>query len=208
MGASDGDPVLNEHELASSWLEQFEYWHQQVRDADVPEPEAMLLASADAEGRPSARSVLLKGLDERGFVFFTNLESRKGRELTANHHAALVFPWWAIHRQVLITGTVALVEPQEADEYFASRPYGSRISARASRQSRVIPSREALEAEWVVEERRYPPEGEVPRPQDWSGFRLAPSSVEFWQGRRDRLHDRLRFRLGTDGDWLLERLSP
>jgi pyridoxamine 5'-phosphate oxidase len=206
--AAEDEAVLGEHDLADGWLEQFEVWHQEVRDSAIPEPEAMVLASADAEGRPSARSVLLKSLDDRGFVFFTNLDSRKGRELAANHHASLVFPWWALHRQVLVIGSVSLVDAAEANEYFASRPYGSRISARASRQSEVIPSRESLEADWAAEERRFPPTGDVPRPERWSGFRLAPVSVEFWQGRRDRLHDRLRFRLGTDGDWLLERLSP
>jgi pyridoxamine 5'-phosphate oxidase len=208
MADSGSDPVLDEHDITSGWLEQFQAWHQQVRDASLPEPEAMLLATADAEGRPSARSVLLKGLDERGFVFFTNLDSRKGADLAANHHATLVFPWWAVHRQVLVSGTVALVDPQEADDYFATRPYGSQISARVSPQSEVIESRAWLEGAWAEEEKRYPPGADVPRPQRWSGFRLAPIAVEFWQGRRDRLHDRLRFRLDSDGDWILERLSP
>jgi pyridoxamine 5'-phosphate oxidase len=202
------EPPLDEHAIAPSWLEQFQAWQEEVRQAKLPEPDAMLLATADDQGRPSARTVLLKALDSRGFVFYTNLNSRKGQDLAANAHAAIVFPWYALHRQVLVTGTVALVDDQQADEYFDSRPYGSRISARVSRQSQQLASRQALEAEWASEEQRYPPERKVPRPAYWSGFRVAPETVEFWQGRRDRLHDRLRFRLDPDGDWLLERLSP
>jgi pyridoxamine 5'-phosphate oxidase len=202
------EPPLDEHGIAPSWLAQFQAWHEEVREAKLPEPDAMLLATADADGRPSARTVLLKALDSRGFVFYTNLDSRKGQDLTANPHAAIVFPWYALHRQVLVTGTVALVEDEQANDYFDTRPYGSRISARVSRQSQPLPSRQALEDEWASEEQRYPPDQKVPRPKYWSGFRVAPETVEFWQGRRDRLHDRLRFRLEPDGDWLLERLSP
>jgi pyridoxamine 5'-phosphate oxidase len=199
---------LHERDLAPTWLEQFRAWHGDVRRAGLPEPEAMLLASADVEGRPSARSVLLKDLDRRGFVFYTNLESRKGSELTANPHACLMFPWWQLHRQVIVTGTVEVVPDGQADAYFATRPYGSQISAYASRQSSLIPSRGALEEAWAREEARHPQSVPVPRPARWGGFRVSPQAVEFWQGRRDRLHDRLRFRLDADGDWLLERLSP
>jgi pyridoxamine 5'-phosphate oxidase len=200
--------TLDERDLAPTWLEQFGAWHDEVRSAGLPEPEAMLVASADAAGHPSARSVLLKDVDRRGFVFYTNLESRKGGELRANPHACLVFPWWQLHRQVIVTGTAELVSDEQADAYFATRPYGSQISARASRQSAVIPSRTELEQAWSREEATHPQSVPVPRPAHWSGFRVAPETVEFWQGRRDRLHDRLRFRLDTDGDWLLERLSP
>jgi pyridoxamine 5'-phosphate oxidase len=199
---------LDEHDLAPTWLEQFRAWHDEVTTAGLPEPEAMLVASADAEGHPSARSVLLKDVDRRGFVFYTNLESRKGGELRANPHACLVFPWWQLHRQVIVTGAVKTVSDEQADAYFATRPYGSQISAHASRQSSVIASRAELEQAWAREEATHPQSAPVPRPTHWSGFRVAPETVEFWQGRRDRLHDRLRFRLDTDGDWLLERLSP
>jgi pyridoxamine 5'-phosphate oxidase len=203
-GAEQG---LDEHELAPSWLEQFLAWAREIEAAGVPEPEAMVLATADADGRPSARTVLLKGVDERGFEFFTNLQSRKGRELAANPRASLVFPWYQLRRQVVVVGTVERVEEQRADAYFASRAYGSRLGALASRQSTVIPSREPLERARAELERRYPPGAEVPRPGHWGGLRLAPETVEFWQGRRDRLHDRLRFRRAEAG-WTVERLSP
>ena len=174
------------------------------------EPDAMVLASADSQARPSARSVLLKGCDERGFVFFTNLDSRKGRELAQNPHAALVFPWFQLERQVLVTGEVSELEPQASDAYFQSRGYGSRISAYASRQSRVIPDRASLEHARALMEERFPAEQVVPRPAWWGGLRLAPDGVEFWQGRPDRLHDRLRYRRSaSDADsWVLERLAP
>jgi pyridoxamine 5'-phosphate oxidase len=207
MGRISTD-ALDEGDLAPTWLEQFRAWYEDVRRAGLPEPEAMLVASADAEGRPSARSVLLKDLDRRGFVFYTNLASRKGGELTVNPHACLVFPWWQLHRQVIVTGAVEVVADGQADAYFATRPYGSQISAHASRQSSPIPSRGALEEAWAREEAAHPQSAPVPRPARWSGFRVSPQAVEFWQGRRDRLHDRLRFRLDADGDWLLERLSP
>ena len=205
---SEGSEVgLNEGELASGWLEQFERWAADIVAAELPEPQAMVLATVGADGQPSARTVLLKGVDAGGFEFFTNLGSRKGIELQGNPRASLVFPWYALRRQVIVVGAVVPVEPERADAYFASRPYRSELGALASRQSRVIPSRQVLEHELAVLERRYPEGSEVPRPAHWSGFRLDPQTVEFWQGRRDRLHDRLRFRREGRG-WVIERLSP
>ena len=198
---------LEETELAPSWLEQFERWHAEFAGAGAHEPTAMVLATAAADGQPSARTVLLKGVDERGFEFFTNLDSRKGRELAENPRASLLFPWYELQRQVVVVGAVEPVEEARADAYFASRPYGSRIGAHASRQSSVIGDRSVLEAAQAELEARYPPDGPVPRPERWSGFRVLPATVEFWQGRPNRLHDRLRFRL-ADGAWVVERLSP
>ncbi len=203
-----GEPALREADLASGWLAQFESWHAEARAAGLEEPDAMVLATAGADGDPSARSVLLKGVDEQGFEFFTNLGSRKARDLKANPRASLVFPWYALRRQVIVIGDVEPVDPERADAYFASRPYGSQIGALASRQSSVIDGREGLEAAAAELRARHPAGGTVPRPEWWSGFRVKPRSVEFWQGRRDRLHDRLRFVRRRDGAWGLERLSP
>lgn len=197
---------LREEDLAPTWLEQFERWLDDVTDSGrLVEPNAMLFATADAAGRPSARTVLLKGVDERGFVLFTNLESRKGRDALANPHAALVFDWIEIGRQVVVTGAVERVDDAEADEYFSSRPRGSQIGAHASRQSSVIASRDELDAACQAASERYP--DDVPRPPYWGGLRVVPETVEFWAGRPNRLHDRLRFRR-AGGDWVVERLAP
>ncbi len=206
-GGEQAQEGLDEQQLAPTWLEQFRSWAEAIERAAAPEPQAMVLATAAPDGQPSARSVLLKGVDERGFEFFTNVESRKGRELAANPLASLVFPWYALRRQVIVIGAVEPVGAERADAYFASRAYGSQLGALASRQSSVIPSREPLERERAALERRYPPGSGVPRPAYWRGIRLVPDSVEFWQGRRDRLHDRLRYRRSGTG-WVLERLSP
>ena len=171
-----------------------------------PNAHAMTLATTTSEGRPSARAVLLKGLDDRGFVFYTNLESRKSRELLTNPHAALCFMWKSLNRQVRIEGPVELVSDEEADAYFASRPHHSQIGAWASDQSQPLPSRAELERRVEEFARRFP-EGAVPRPPHWSGFRVVPVSIEFWQERPFRLHDRLLFvREGTE--WRRERLFP
>ncbi len=198
---------LREQDLRADWLEQLRAWLQDARTADLSEPEAMVLATADADGRPGARTVLLKGLDERGLVFFSNRGSRKGRELAENPRVAVVFPWYPIRRQVIVDGTVEVLDEQASDEYFASRPYRSRIGALASSQSSVISRREVLEQARDELQERYPEPGPVPRPAWWGGWRIAPTSVEFWQGRRDRLHDRLRYRR-EGGGWIIERLSP
>ncbi|HXB16384.1 MAG TPA: pyridoxamine 5'-phosphate oxidase [Solirubrobacteraceae bacterium] len=198
---------LDERDLAASWLEQFERWQAEFTAAGAHEPTAMVLATAASDGQPSARTVLLKGVDDRGFEFFTNLDSRKGRELEENPRASLVFPWYELQRQVVVVGAVEAVDAARADAYFASRPYGSRIGALASRQSSVIADRGVLERARAELEAVHPPGRAVARPEHWSGFRVLPASVEFWQGRANRLHDRLRFRREADR-WLVERLSP
>lgn len=197
---------LVEEGLAADWHAQFGRWLADAVAARLDEPNAMVLATADEYGRPDARSVLLKGYDRDGFVFFTNYESTKGRQLAANPWASLVFPWFALHRQVLIRGPVTRTSREETEEYFATRPRGSQLGAWASAQSRPIAGRAELERSWQEAELRFP--GDVPAPAHWGGYRLAPTSVEFWQGRRSRLHDRLRFRLDDTGTWVLERLSP
>jgi pyridoxamine 5'-phosphate oxidase len=199
----DGPP-FDLQDLAPTWLEQFQHWLDDAVAATVPEPNAMVVATADASGAPSARTVLLRGVDERGFTFYTNLESRKGREALANPRASCVFTWLGLQRQVVVRGEVERVTDEEADAYWASRPLASRVSAAASPQSQVVESRAALEEAWA---RTAPPGEDVPRPAHWSGLRIVPAEVEFWQGRRDRFHDRLRFRRGG-ADWLVERLAP
>jgi pyridoxamine 5'-phosphate oxidase len=168
---------------------------------------AMTLATADKQGRPSARMVLLKGVDERGFIFFTNYGSRKGQDLADNPQAALVFYWADQERQVCVCGQVSKLPAPESDAYFQSRPRGSKLGAWASKQSEAVTDRAALEADWRQIEARYPG-AEVPRPPHWGGYLLVPSAIEFWQGRPNRLHDRLRYTRQPDGHWLIERLSP
>jgi pyridoxamine 5'-phosphate oxidase len=198
---------LREDEVAADPLEQFRRWYAEAVEAGVQLPEAMTLATATPDGAPSARMVLLKGVDERGFVFYTNYESRKGRELAENPHAALVFHWAQTpRRQVSVSGTVERLAAEESDEYFRTRPFGSRIGAWASRQSEVIAGREGLERLFADLESEHS-EGEVPRPPSWGGYVLRPDTVEFWQNRPNRLHDRLRYRRSGE-NWILERLSP
>ena len=197
---------LSESDLKADPINQFHVWFEEATRAGVPEPGAMTLATATPEGRPSARIVLLRGYDDRGFVFYTNYESRKGRELRSNPHAALVFFWHELERQVRIEGQVDRVSPEESDAYFQSRPALSRLSAWISRQSDVITSRESLESSLKTLEQRYA-DGRIPRPEFWGGYRVVPESLEFWQGRPNRLHDRLRYRR-EHGAWVIERLSP
>lgn len=204
------DRGLAEDDVAADPVEQFHRWLADAVAAGIPEPNAMVLATAGADGQPSARTVLLKGVDERGFVWFTNYRSRKGRELEANPRAALLFSWVAVHRQVAVTGTVQRVSPQESADYFAQRPYGAQIGAWASEQSEVIPSRAWLEERFAAVAARHPEGTEVPLPPHWGGLRLVPDAVEFWQGRTSRLHDRLRYRRDPDAasGWTLARLAP
>ena len=198
---------LRKADLAADPLQQFRHWFDQALAAGTNEPNAMVLATADAAGKPSTRVVLLKGIDERGFVFFTNYESRKARELAVNRHAALNFFWVELERQVCVTGSVTQVPREEAEAYFKTRPRGSRLGAWASKQSDTVPSREVLEARLQELEMEYPGE-EIPLPPFWGGYVLAPGEIDFWQGRPNRLHDRFRYSKQSDGRWLVERLSP
>jgi pyridoxamine 5'-phosphate oxidase len=198
---------LSEKDFARDPFRQFEKWFQEAEAAKIPEPNAMILATVGRDGRPGARTLLLKGLDGRGFVFYTNLESRKGRELDANPRASLVFPWIALERQVIAEGPVTPVAREEVAAYFHSRPHPSQLAAWASAQSTIISGRSVLDEAFKQLEKKYAGV-EVPLPPHWGGFRLAPETVEFWQGRRNRLHDRLRYRREKTGDWILERLAP
>ncbi len=197
---------LVESEVAADPIDQFRDWFDAARAAGLAEPNAMTLATVGPDGRPSARIVLLKGYDARGFTFYTNYDGRKGREIEANPAAALVFFWPTLERQVRVEGRAVRVAEAESDAYFASRPVGSRLGAWASRQGEVVPGREALEAA-LADLARDHPDGDLPRPPHWGGYRVVPDSVEFWQGRTGRLHDRLRYRRSPAG-WTIERLSP
>ena len=198
--------TLDERDVDADPIRQFERWFADAAAARVPEPNAMTLSTATRDGVPSARIVLLKGVDANGFAFYTDYRSRKGAELAENPLAALTFLWKEIERQVRITGSVSRVSTQESDAYFRTRPLGSRVGAWASHQSAVLASREELEARVQDVIGRFP-EGGVPLPPHWGGFRVAPDEIEFWQGRPDRLHDRLLYRRGERG-WEISRLSP
>ena len=198
---------LDEGDVDTNPFRQFAAWFDEARAASSIEPNAMALATVGADGRPSLRMVLLKGADERGFVFYTNYESRKGRELADTPWAALTFFWPEMERQIRIEGRVEPVSAEESDAYFHSRPVGSQLSASASRQSEVIAGREELEQRVAALSAQYQDQ-EIPRPENWGGFRVIPDAIEFWQGRASRLHDRLRYRLLASGDWQIERLSP
>jgi pyridoxamine 5'-phosphate oxidase len=204
MATSDA-PALREADAPADPLVLFRAWHHAAVVGEVPEPDAMTLATASTNGTPSARIVLLRGLDERGFAFFTNYRSRKGTELAENPRAALVFHWAPQQRQVRVEGTVEVVSDAESDRYFASRPFGHRLGALASPQSAVMPDRAVLDARLAELEHQFT--DDVPRPDWWGGFRVVPAVIEFWQGRVNRLHDRLRYRRVGDG-WTIERLAP
>ena len=198
--------TLDENDADANPFAQFTLWFREVLDAKLPEPNAMVLATADGEGQPSARMVLLKGFDERGFTFYTNYEGRKSAELLENPAAALLFYWGELERQVRIEGTTEKTTRKESEEYFRTRPVESRIGAWASRQSTVIPSRSALEQKFADLKASFS-NPEIPLPPFWGGFRLQPRLFEFWQGRENRLHDRIQYSL-RGGVWVIERLSP
>lgn len=200
---------LDEAELAATPLEQFARWFKQAAaEAHLFEPNAMVVSTADAQGRPSSRTVLLKHFDEQGFVFYTNYDSRKARDLAENPHVCLLFPWHPMARQVIVRGVARRTRRDETAAYFRTRPHGSQLGAWASVQSAVIASRDDLDASYAELAARYPEGEQVPVPPHWGGFRVAPESVEFWQGRENRLHDRLRYVAEADEGWRMERLSP
>lgn len=198
---------LRRSDLEPDALAQFQKWFQQALAAKLVEPNAMTLATADKQGHPSARIVLLKGADERGFIFFTNYKSRKGCELTANPNASLVFFWPDLERQVCIAGTVSRISTEESRQYFNTRPKGSRLAAWVSSQSEAIANRGVLEEKLAQLSAQYPGD-EVPLPPYWGGYCLTPNRIEFWQGRPNRLHDRFRYSKAAGTGWLIERLSP
>ncbi len=198
---------LDEHEVHADPIAQFQLWFDEAVGAGLVEPNAMTLATVSRDGRPSARTVLLKGFDVDGFVFYTNYESPKGMDLDATGLAALVFYWPELERQVRIEGSAARVAESESDAYFASRPLGAQLGAWVSPQSRVISGRAELEARLEEVTRRFG-QGPAPRPAWWGGYRVKPEELEFWQGRPNRLHDRIRYRRAPEGGWLIERLAP
>ena len=203
---------LMEHGLARSELDpdpirQFQGWYELAIATDLPEPNSLTLCTVDVQGRPSARTVLLKLYDARGFVFFTNYESRKAREIEANPQVAMLFPWVALARQVQIRGRAERISTAESLAYFTTRPRGSQIGAWASPQSQVIGTRSLLEMKVAEMARRFS-QGEIPLPDFWGGYRVVPDMIEFWQGRESRLHDRFRYVRQDDGGWAVERLAP
>jgi pyridoxamine 5'-phosphate oxidase len=201
-----GQAVLSEDQVADDPMVQFTAWFEQALKAEVNEPNAMTVATVGSDGRPSARIVLIKHFDERGFTWYTNYDSQKGKQLSANPFAALLFFWSELERQVRIEGRVELTSPEESDKYFHSRPLNSRLSAIASHQSAPIAGRAALEQNYEAVARQYGEE--PPRPQHWGGYRLIPERIEFWQGRRSRFHDRIVYTRQEDGSWTRQRLQP
>jgi pyridoxamine 5'-phosphate oxidase len=203
--ARDG---LRRADLDANPVAQFQKWFEQALAAEPnrPDANAMTLATADKSGRPAARVILLKGVDERGFIFFTNYKSRKGRELVENPNAALTFYWADLERQVCVAGSVQKISREESERYFESRPRGSQLAAWASNQSDAVKDRAALEAKWSEMEKKFP--AEIPLPPNWGGYVLKPERIEFWQGRRSRLHDRFQYARQPDNSWKLERLAP
>jgi len=198
---------LHRADLEANPIVQFQKWFEQALTAEIIEPSAMTLATADKQGRPSSRIVLLKAVDETGFTFFTNYESRKGRELAENPHAALTIFWPELERQICIAGSVTKIERAESERYFAMRPRGSQLGAWVSQQSSVVANEEFLKARLAEVEREFAGR-DVPTPPYWGGYLLAPTRIEFWQGRPSRLHDRFQYSLRADGAWTIERLSP
>jgi pyridoxamine 5'-phosphate oxidase len=197
---------LNEEDVNHNPFKQFELWMHQAVEAEILEPHAMTVSTVSSEGKPSSRIVLLRGFDENGFVFYTNYESDKGQQLDANPYASLVFFWKELERQVRIEGRCERVSAEESDEYYNSRPLGSKLGAWASPQSKVIQSREILDKNAATLLEQYA-SGDVPRPSHWGGYRVVAETIEFWQGRSNRLHDRIKYS-NLDGTWMIERLAP
>lgn len=204
-GRDDG---FDESIAAPDWATQFGLWFADAVAAGLPEPNAMTVATADSEGRPSCRTVLLKEYDGRGFTFYTNYLSRKGVEVARNPYGSLVFPWFPMYRQVVVCGSIERIARTSTEAYFAARPRPAQLGAWASEQSRVLPDRAALDEAFAATERRFADVEHIPAPPHWGGLRVVPETVEFWQGRHGRLHDRLRYRRTGEGSWVLERLAP
>ena len=200
--------TLDVSDVLENPISQFEKWFADALSAELVEPNAMVLATVSADFRPSARTVLLKGVSENGFVFYTNYESQKGRELAANPYAALVFSWLPLERQIRIEGEVVKISREDSGHYFHSRPKSSQIGAVASPQSRVIASREILETQFNELAQQYAAEDALPLPDNWGGYCVKPQRIEFWQGRPSRLHDRISYKLTTENTWQIERLAP
>ena len=200
--------TLNEADLADTWYEQLAGWFDDALAAGLPEPNAMVLATADADGLPSSRTVLAKGLDPRGVVFYTNFTSAKMHDLDATAFAAATFPWIALHRQVHLRGPIEVLPPEESTDYWKTRPRGAQLGAWASAQSTVVPDRHALDVALEYAAARFADIDQVPLPPHWGGVRIRPMSVEFWQGRPNRMHDRLRYHVADDDNWVVERLAP
>ena len=203
-----GVEKLEEADLAGDPFAQFVSWLAEAAEREVYEPNAMVLGTIDPDGAPSIRTVLLRGIDDRGFAFYTDYTSRKGRALLANPAVSAVFPWYTLHRQVIVFGEAHPVEADDSDAYFAARPRGAQVAAWSSDQSHTIASRDALEQKVRDADARFADASEIPRPERWGGFRIVPRRVEFWQGRTSRLHDRLVFSREGDGAWSVERLQP
>ncbi len=202
-----GHDTLTEESVLRDPIEQFRLWFDHAVARKIPEPNAMSLATVDADGQPWQRTVLLKAYDSKGFVFYTNYDSRKGQQLALNPKACLLFPWIQLERQVIVTGEVERVSAAESMRYFASRPFGSRIGAWVSQQSSVVSNRSLLLSKLEEMKRKFK-DGEVPLPSFWGGYRVKPATIEFWLGGKNRLHDRIYFSRTTAGDWKLERLAP
>lgn len=198
---------LNESDLDPNPFTQFQRWYEEAVAANVIEPNAMTLATATRDGLPSARTILLKGFDERGFIFYTNYESQKGKELDENPNAAVVFYWATFERQIRVAGAIHKISPEESEAYFKSRPMGARLGAWVSLQSQVIPNRDVLEERLTELMNEFADTETIPMPPYWGGYCLVPSTIEFWQGRVNRLHDRFRYSL-QEAKWKIERLSP
>ena len=198
---------LNENSVAKSPFEQFEHWFKEATQGQLLEPNAMVLSTVDQNKQPFQRTVLLKTFNEDGFVFYTNYESRKAHQINEHPHVSLLFPWYALERQVIITGSVKKVTTKESMQYFLTRPRGSQLGAWVSNQSEVITSRSILETKLAEMKRKFK-EGKIPLPDHWGGYRVIPDSIEFWQGRANRLHDRIMYEISDNNEWSIKRLSP